>query len=954
VNGRRAMPMEESVKLEGYLKSSPHYLLSRCQNMRVKDESRLASLNTRYRRRGRGSRLRLLLAPLLLNAWYFPLTNSFGGLLSQKSIFAIVLKDKKAEDKKFPLLAGDFNSKRRLGAAQLVVPRGASYLRLKPEAAPDPDKDGNSSSSTTNAGSTTNLGVRAALSVEQDRAADETEDLNLSTNNDSPDNETQTFEFLLPFGIEASIDTDTDELPLIVFNGDELQLQPMLDNTTASVKEVQEQLQDALNTTETAIRASIDTFQEGIDTIREFGNKTMGEPSAIPELLCRVVADGDRRLPDRDSASFPRALAKSSLLYYLDAIFHAVSHEESAHLRNYDKMPALAKNGGWKINATKARMSGYYNEMELISVLKDSLDDAGFVVLSQRDIDLCEALNAGYLLRLSIVPDVREFESNLGVDFFPNETMVSTEALIRSVGSGDKDSIDSLSESTISSVLPYDGRVLVFRRGYSSEITEGRLIVPKLDYLQASLVQRSASGVVEKFSKFERRISFSISQTGISINRSCRAVAVKFLASCPPRSIPRKLNRRWKKEQAESSKANKLSKSQQNKRQRLVKLSRYGGSKLGFVDSVSSSPGASLDPFLARPVRDKEDGTSSIACEYDLARDVNNDPSAQLLERVSISDLIDFFSRGGRRRLLRTFLSKSQLVEPTYEEVSFSQFCFVLRVFVYAFFTHAFLFFNYIQVVVIWRPQTTQKKKTKKRLQLPKVVYDVAEIFAVEDQLPKKAEPEPSPELMPLEISVFKNVQLSNLPAVFPKTRLVFRPADAFLFDAISVFTLLAVLASQRFDNPQFDLIAIVSVVLWLLRTFIRYSNKLARYDLLVKKFLTSKLAQRGSGALKYITTEAGYQRASRAALLFQWISDNNITSKEAVLRDGAEGTCKGLSAGSAVDVDIRRALDDLTRLGLVMQEDENELFRVKDSVGAIPALRQTWISLFDDAREKR
>jgi hypothetical protein len=41
----------------------------------------------------------------------------------------------------------------------------------------------------------------------------------------------------------------------------------------------------------------------------------------------------------------------------------------------------------------------------------------------------------------------------------------------------------------------------------------------------------------------------------------------------------------------------------------------------------------------------------------------------ELLERVSINNLVDFFSKSGRRKMIRAILEKSELVEPTYEEV---------------------------------------------------------------------------------------------------------------------------------------------------------------------------------------------------------------------------------------------------------------------------------------------
>ena len=165
---------------------------------------------------------------------------------------------------------------------------------------------------------------------------------------------------------------------------------------------------------------------------------------------------------------------------------------------------------------------------------------------------------------------------------------------------------------------------------------------------------------------------------------------------------------------------------------------------------------------------------------------------AYLLKRISIANLVDFFSKGGRRRLLKRLFSVSELLEPTYEDV-----------------------------IVIWRPlPKIEMKKIDFTLRPPKFVYDAFEVFGIEDKLPKIPEPETEPEPLPLEIRTFSGVPMANLLAVLPETKLVLRPADALIFDAVNVFSLIAILASQKFDNPKLDLIALVSVSLWFLRSF--------------------------------------------------------------------------------------------------------------------------------------
>ena len=100
--------------------------------------------------------------------------------------------------------------------------------------------------------------------------------------------------------------------------------------------------------------------------------------------------------------------------------------------------------------------------------------------MTDRDLQLCEALNAGYLLRLSLAPDLKNLDKTMRKEFM-----------------GD----DSPGASLLS------GKVVMFRRGYGTEITEDRrLIIPKLDYLQASLVQRNAAVVSDKLADIQVRI----------------------------------------------------------------------------------------------------------------------------------------------------------------------------------------------------------------------------------------------------------------------------------------------------------------------------------------------------------------------------------------------------------------------------------------------------------------
>ena len=270
-------------------------------------------------------------------------------------------------------------------------------------------------------------------------------------------------------------------------------------------------------------------------------------------------------------------------------------------------------------------------------------------------------------------------------------------------------------------------------------------------------------------------------------------------------------------------------------------------------------------------------------------------------------------------------------------------------------------------------------------------IKKIAELFDVEDSLPslpftrqqQQEEEEEEDNVvesagrreskLPIEIRIFKGVQMSNLPAVFPQTKLIFRPADAFVNDLITVFTFLAVLASLKFESPKYDVIALVSFVTWLTRTLLRYRNTFARYDLLVKKFVTSKLTFRGSGALKYVVSEAGQQRAVRAGLIYNWIlnytgsslcSTSEVedgTANDDVLAKGqtiiSEHDIISLAnvrinelVGETVDIDIVAALHDLEDMKLIERctFPFNNSFSVISNAAALTSLKERWTDLFD------
>jgi len=604
-------------------------------------------------------------------------------------------------------------------------------------------------------------------------------------------------------------------------------------------------------------------------------NSTQIEPRNNNEPICRVVAPSDGKIPQLSlSQSSASLLEKVELLYTV---------QSQKKLRDLDysskKEGMLSKEYMMDVNGVNETSSSNNNvtttsdnieqqqqeEKKLVSILKQSLEDGGFKLMNQRDLDLCFALNAGYLLRLSLQPDTKDLDPSIGREFYPERYDMNLDE------SDEKDI--KKKKDIVGDNLLFGGRALVFRRGYSKEITTGRLLLPKLDYLQASLVQRSTTSLTRRLGMLEERIedfvlniitqlNNSVKRTYQQLRQQCREFIIdmlenfglsqnEFIAGLISQNID-KYNATvtsTKNKYDDSSKA--IRSSFKIRGNKIFQLARYQTKPSSIISSIIPTSqldlSEALSPFLLCEVGDNASNSTveqdiydgikegNFLCQYDSTLisnaameetppyELTYIPDAvTLLERTSIQNTVDFFSNNGRRSLIKNYFKSSTLVEPSYEEV-----------------------------IVIWRKK---RKKPPKQLSIPTWMYEVAKVFDMENRLPQpKNNTQPVDEgPMSLEIKAFYDVPMANIEAVLPKNKLVFKAADAIVFDLVSVFSFLAIAGSVKFDSPKLDLIALVSLVFFAIRTFFRYSNKYARYDLLVNKFLTSKLSHRGPGKSIY------------------------------------------------------------------------------------------------------
>jgi len=875
------------------------------------------------------------------------------------------------------------------------------------------------------------------------------------------------------------------------------------------------------------------------DDVEQKESISTSTTSEDDDVIYRIAASSDGKLE--------RAFCQSPLLPKLHAIYHASTHFDKNNRQSSRQpfvtatLPSSTSSTTPTLDTTN-ELEGYTTQSnnginnsktnndnddgdeqqddstQEFASLRKALQDAGFCRLDKRDLELCEALNEGYLLRLAIAPDVKGLDDEIARDFYPELVpSVSSSSLLSSSlsslllkeeytptkekgieyasklkksltayikdktndsqlmkedddtennsnvnknnttnnntntntnnNNNNKDDTNTTSTTIQSSTSPtisnpsslqhqllFNGKILVFRRGYTSEQTQGLFLGQKIDYLQSSLVQRSFSKLAIQVGTIERQIVDLMSDAMVTVRLLIQNVTVDIVRELPGEvglaveELVQSVvggggggkgggmtNTQYENEDEDEDDNNdygdvlegktttRLTSNQKRSNSNAkskISFRRYGGRYKRFTGSDDAVDSA-LSPFLVCEVSSQGTtsttriGSNSSSTNPNILPDVNpmdesmfyngianddttgidsmsmaaasgsnarlddNDtkeymdeddmvatantpppplPSIRLLKRVSISDLVDFFSKEGRQKLIKSFTSTSNLVEPAFEEV-----------------------------VVIWRPLPP---KTPQKLQLPDSVYKLAKTLTLESRLPPKQPPSPKPKKTPLQIRAFSQVPMANLLAILPKTKLLFRPADAILFDLVNVVSLSVILASQKTDSAYLDILAVGSVSLWIVRTFVKYSNKQARYDLLVNKFLTSRMEHRNQNALEYVSNEAAEQRAMRASLLHEWLIcqqeqqthsayDLHLT-KYQILRHGSTGMNQVLQRAMSAtethaqqyepvyaDVDICAALNDLVDLHLIRFDEEESLVEVKDYIMAKVALQSTWVNLF-------
>lgn len=469
-------------------------------------------------------------------------------------------------------------------------------------------------------------------------------------------------------------------------------------NITSTVQEVMSNMDenatisDAVQAVLGNINVDDDTVQTVLDNLKYLGSSEDEEDDDDDSededkdfsFSCRIVASSDGKIPTQQSL-LPASLSGSPhILSKLDAIYHATSHEQTRYLKFMEKELASTS-----VQSQQRQSLDADEEAKAIRVLRQSLEDSGFNLMSRRDLDLCQALNNDYLFRLSILEDLSELDESIGREYFPEKFEVFENGTVVPK--------QHETDGTPQDLL-YDGRVLIFWRGYGQELTRGRLLLPKIDYLQASIVQNAASYVRSRLNIVEDGLAV---QSKVIYDRFSMWIVSVVASSL--QKIPSDRVSKWAGAKlVEVAERNQMRMDEEEKKRRKddkrIKLRRYGGStgaltpfmicEVGYEpegnEIMNDAHGANVNSTEERSlIFDSEAvdhdiykamNRGQISCRYDedLAGDMGSYEGVlpmQLLDRVSISNLLDF-TPAGTKSFIKSIFGKNELNEPTYQEVS--------------------------------------------------------------------------------------------------------------------------------------------------------------------------------------------------------------------------------------------------------------------------------------------
>lgn len=207
-----------------------------------------------------------------------------------------------------------------------------------------------------------------------------------------------------------------------------------------------------------------------------------------------------------------------------------------------------------------------------------------------------------------------------------------------------------------------------------------------------------------------------------------------------------------------------------------------------------------------------------------------------------------------------------------------------------------------------------------------------------------------------LQLHTYANIPVPDLKVVFPNKKLSFRLIDTVRLDLASLAGLVAFLVSHKFDDllssPSafaLDVIASVSLILYVTRVTLGYKQTADRYQLLVNKTLYEKTLASGFGVVHFLLDASEEQLFKGAVLVYTLMllegrSQSLSTQKIANL-------CERYLYNNfkeQVEMPMQEIMGILLRLGLVIEDstDSASFISALPDGTAIAALKQQWLAL--------
>ncbi|KAI7731134.1 hypothetical protein M8C21_029721 [Ambrosia artemisiifolia] len=439
-----------------------------------------------------------------------------------------------------------------------------------------------------------------------------------------------------------------------------------------------------------------------------------------------------------------------------------------------------------------------------------------------------------------------------------------------------------------------DSKAIIFRRGYATERQKGLLIVEKLDYLQSKLLQA---------------LFFTISQP-------LGKLAIWF-AQAFERSIQGQDAEVWIKRM-----------------------------KLWFKEI----PVFRKSDMFEQPMTDDDDDMLSV----DQLAD--EDLPIWLAAQRAVARYEGILSSAGPRgRLLRKLLSWSW----TGLVPSMPQKIFNLHSHVTA--SEAYLrpiFLSRISLADIWKPASRRSCENNPWKMLKKAFSiclsrSVLQEPAFQELIllyTKEIEQRESIDQAPvLQLKIYENIPIPDLPVIFPHKKLSFRILDTVRLDVASILGLLAYFINYKFENiltsPSaivLDVIAASALVIYVSRIVLGYKQTWDRYQLLVNRTLYEKTLASGFGSVHFLL-DASEQQQFKEAILAYAILLKAGNAQATYVQDECERFMYDVFK-KKVEMPIDKAVNTLMRLDLVIEKEVGGLLPVPCSE-AYTILKQRWNS---------